>query len=316
MTERDRESAEVEAGLRDRQATDQVRGERAPAPSPHSTDAHLVDQREADRELRGGHLDQPAPPLVAGRERLPEQVLEQEHLDTTLAHPRHELVVLVLRALDPQHVVEQQVVVVRRGQPLQAELGPVHHHLPEPAHLRVDAECRHLSSVPLGRLTTPPPGCPASPSTICWIWVERRRSRRALRSPPRSGRPPRPSAPSSRPGTRCCRELADGDRADPACCGVPQSAYTASTSVAITNRSAATSRASSSLARSLSMTASTPTRVLLRRSDGRNIVGTPPPPAQMSTTPWSRSQRIGTDLEDAAAARATARPAASCRRPA
>ena len=36
---------------------------------------------------------------------------------------RHELVVLVLRPLDPEHVIEQQVVVVRRGQSLQAELG-------------------------------------------------------------------------------------------------------------------------------------------------------------------------------------------------
>ena len=72
---------------------------------------------------------------------------------------------------------------------------------------------------------------------------------------------------------------------------MPQSAYTASTSVAITKTSASTSRASSSLDRSLSTTASTPTSVV--SADGRNIVGTPPPPAQMSTTPWSSSQRIG-----------------------
>jgi hypothetical protein len=37
----------------------------------------------------------------------------------------------------------------------------VHHHLAEPAHLRVDAECRHVSSVPDVRVVIgPPPGCP------------------------------------------------------------------------------------------------------------------------------------------------------------
>ena len=56
--------------------------------------------------------------LVAGRERLGQQVLQQEDLDAALAHPGDELVVLVLRPLDPEHVVEQQLVVVRRGQPL------------------------------------------------------------------------------------------------------------------------------------------------------------------------------------------------------
>ena len=64
-----------------------------------------------------------------------EEVLQQEDLDAALAHPRHELVVLVLRALDPQHVVEQQVVVVGGRQPLQAELRAVDHHLSQAADL-------------------------------------------------------------------------------------------------------------------------------------------------------------------------------------
>src|ERR671912_445180 len=59
----------------------------------------------------------------------------------------------------------------------------------------------------------------------------------------------------------------------------------------MTYRSAPTSRASSWLAKSLSITASTPTRV--RAPSGRNIVGTPPPPAQMTTTSLSSSQRMG-----------------------
>ncbi len=57
------------------------------------------------------------------------------------------------------------------------------------------------------------------------------------------------------------------------------------------NSSASRSRASRLLARSLSITASTPTRC--RSSPGAYIVGIPPPPAQMITTPWSSSQRIG-----------------------
>ena len=97
--------------------------------------ADLVDQGQPDGVLRGDQLDQPLPALVAGGERLGEQVLEQEDLDAALAHPRHELVVLVLRALDPQHVVEQQVVVVGRRQPLQAELRAVDHHLAQLADL-------------------------------------------------------------------------------------------------------------------------------------------------------------------------------------
>ena len=85
--------------------------------------------------LRGDQLDQPPPALVAGRQRLGQQVAQVEHLDAPLAHAGHELVVLVLGALHPEHVVEQQVVVVRRGQPLEAEFRAVHHHLAELAHL-------------------------------------------------------------------------------------------------------------------------------------------------------------------------------------
>jgi hypothetical protein len=132
--------------------------------------ADLVDQRHPDGVLRRRQLDQPAAGLVAGRQRLGEEVAEQEDLHPTLAHPGHELVVLVLGALDPQHVVEQQLVVVGRGQPLEAELGPVHHHLAQPTDLRVDAEALHHPSDPIATaLTGRPPGVPASPSTIASI---------------------------------------------------------------------------------------------------------------------------------------------------
>src|SRR6201986_690585 len=59
----------------------------------------------------------------------------------------------------------------------------------------------------------------------------------------------------------------------------------------MTSRSAFRSPASSSLARSLSMTASTPTRS--PGPDDGYMVGMPPPPAQMTTAPRSSSQVIG-----------------------
>ena len=101
------------------------------------------------------------PGLVARRQRLGEQVRQQEHLDASLAHPSDELVVLVLRPLDPQHVVEQQVVVVRRRQALQAEVRAVDHHLAQLADLGMHTELAHRSSFTDTTLV------PARPSTIC-----------------------------------------------------------------------------------------------------------------------------------------------------
>jgi hypothetical protein len=72
----------------------------------------LVGQRPTHRVLRGHQLDDALPGLVARRERLGEQIGQQEDLHTPLTHPRDELIVLVLGALDPQHVVEQQVVMI------------------------------------------------------------------------------------------------------------------------------------------------------------------------------------------------------------
>ena len=133
-SELDRYVRQVEPGLGDGEAADEVGGERL---GLHRRERcpHLVDQRQPHGVLGGRHLDQPVPPLVAGRERLGEQGLEQEDLDAALPHPGDELVVLVLCALHPQHVVEEQVVVVGRCQPLQAELRPVDHHLSQPSDL-------------------------------------------------------------------------------------------------------------------------------------------------------------------------------------
>jgi hypothetical protein len=57
--------------------------------------------------------------------------LEVEDLDTALTHPSDELVVLVLRALDPEDVVEQELVVVRRCEAAEAEVRTMDHDLSE-----------------------------------------------------------------------------------------------------------------------------------------------------------------------------------------
>src|SRR4029450_5616088 len=155
--------AEVDPGFGDGQAADQVLREivrlevRQRAPD-------LVDERHADRVLGGRDLDQPATPLVARGQRLREQVAEQEDLDAALTHLVDEPVVLVLRALDPQDVVEQQLVMVRGGQSLEAEPRPVDHALAELAHFRIGTEVRHHPSarLALARATW----VPAVPSTI------------------------------------------------------------------------------------------------------------------------------------------------------
>ena len=83
---------------------------------------------------------------------------EQEHLDAARPHLGDELVVLVLRPLDPQDVVEQQVVVVRRRQPLEAQVRAVDHDLAQLADLGVDAELAHRCSLPRAAATTFVPG--------------------------------------------------------------------------------------------------------------------------------------------------------------
>ena len=71
---------------------------------------------------------------------LAQQLVEQVHLDAEVAQCLGEGVVLLLGALDPEHVVEQVLVVVGRGQPLQLEVGPVQDRLSQAAHLGVDVQ--------------------------------------------------------------------------------------------------------------------------------------------------------------------------------
>ncbi len=78
-------------------------------------------------------------------EGLGEQDLGLEHLDPPLAHHLTEGVVLALGLGHPQHVVEEQVLGVRRREAGVLETGAVDEHLAQGADLRVDAEC-HVSA--------------------------------------------------------------------------------------------------------------------------------------------------------------------------
>ena len=112
---------------------------------PRQQRPHVVHKGDAHGVFVRDPLDDAGARVLARGQRLAEQVLDVQDLDVSLAHARHELVVLPLRPLDPEHVVEQELVVVARGQPLQAQLGPVHDDLPQLADLGVNAEAtRHL----------------------------------------------------------------------------------------------------------------------------------------------------------------------------
>ena len=60
--------------------------------------------------------------------------------DAAVAEQLREDVVLFARLGRPEHVVEQQLVTVARGQAAQLQAGAVHDRLPEPADLRMDSE--------------------------------------------------------------------------------------------------------------------------------------------------------------------------------
>jgi hypothetical protein len=79
--------------------------------------AGVLDQAEAD--LVGGDLAVEPPGRGRGvLERLGEQLVHLDHLDAALAHLGHEVEVVALGVLHPEHVVEQQRVAVGRGQSL------------------------------------------------------------------------------------------------------------------------------------------------------------------------------------------------------
>ena len=75
--------------------------------------------------------------------RLGEELRHVEHLHAMVRERVGEGVVLLAGPLDPQHVVEQQVGAVGRGQATELEVGAVQQHTAQDAHLGVDVERGH-----------------------------------------------------------------------------------------------------------------------------------------------------------------------------
>jgi hypothetical protein len=70
------------------------------------------------------------------------------HLNAPGAEHRGEGVVLLLGPAGPEHVVEEQLADVPRGQPGELEPRPVHDHLAERADLGLDAEAHRRPPLP------------------------------------------------------------------------------------------------------------------------------------------------------------------------
>ena len=69
-----------------------------------------------------------------------EQVLKLEDLDAAVDHLGDEVEVVAAGLLQPDDVVEQQLVAVVRGEPLMGKSRRADHDSPQPARLRPDAE--------------------------------------------------------------------------------------------------------------------------------------------------------------------------------
>ncbi len=136
------EGIPVETRLSSRQPADQVPGQSRRFEVQQEA-AHFVHQRPADGVLGGDLFDDHLASFGTGLQGLGQQVLHVEDFGATLAHDPGELVVLPLGALHPQHVVEEQFVVVGRGETLQAQLGAMDDHFAQFADFRIHAEGVH-----------------------------------------------------------------------------------------------------------------------------------------------------------------------------
>ncbi len=63
-----------------------------------------------------------------------------DHFDAAVAHLGDEVEMIALGVLDPQHVVEQEVVAIARRQPLVGAARRARHHQPKLADFRMNAE--------------------------------------------------------------------------------------------------------------------------------------------------------------------------------
>ena len=100
--------------------------------------AGVVD--EAETHLVGHDLAVQQPRLrLRVAHRLGEHVVQLHHLDVAVAHLVDEVEVVTPGVLHPQHVVEQQLVAVGRGEPLVRQAGRADQHLSQLADLGVNA---------------------------------------------------------------------------------------------------------------------------------------------------------------------------------
>lgn len=79
-------------------------------------------------------------PRRTGGQRLGQEIAQQQHLHPAGGEQRRERVVLLLGLGDPGQSVEQQGVVVARGESLQLRAGTVQDHRPQPADLRIGSQ--------------------------------------------------------------------------------------------------------------------------------------------------------------------------------
>lgn len=97
--------------------------------------AVLLLVEDAVQDERAGRRD---------RQGLGEQVAEEVDGDAPVAEHVREAVVLGARPADPEHVVEEEGVLVARSEPFELQIRPVQDDAAEPPGLGVDMEC-HVS---------------------------------------------------------------------------------------------------------------------------------------------------------------------------
>lgn len=124
---------------------------------------HAADERVG--QLRAGQLLEGGPQMLGGErsvlllledpvqdepsghrdvQRLTEQIAEEVHLHTAVAQHVREAVVLLAGPADPEHVVEEERVLVAGGEPLQFQIRAVQDDAAQPPGLGVDVES-HVS---------------------------------------------------------------------------------------------------------------------------------------------------------------------------
>ncbi len=104
----------------------------------------LIHQGPADRVLGGDLLDDHAAGFRAGGKGFCKQILDEEDFHPVGQHDLCKVLVFQLGPFHPQHVIEEEFIVVGGGEPFEAQVGPVDDDFPELACFRVHAEICHF----------------------------------------------------------------------------------------------------------------------------------------------------------------------------